>query len=245
MAWYYMQGQERLGPFEDTEFETRVRTGHVTSQTHVWRPGMAEWTTYGSVVQAAGQPAAPGASFACAECGQTFPAGEMVSYGDLHVCAACKPVFFQRIREGAPLPGTVAYGGFWIRFAAKLLDGIILGVVSGVIAAFNGALIQTASPDVALGMMMVNWVIGMAVGIAYATYFVGKFGATPGKMACGLRIMMSDGARVTYMRAFGRFFAEYLSMITLYIGYLMAAFDDEKRTLHDRVCDTRVICSRM
>jgi len=245
MAWYYMDGQERLGPLEDAEFEARVSTGQVTSQTHVWRPGMSEWATYGAVVQAAGRPAAPGASFPCAECGRVFPAGEMVPYGDLHVCAACKPVFFQRIKEGAPLPGTVVYGGFWIRFAAKFLDGIILGVVGGVIVAFNGVLTQTASPETALSIMMLNWVIGTAIGIAYATFFVGRFGATPGKMACGLKIIMADGARVTYMRAFGRFFAEYLSALILYIGYIMAAFDDEKRTLHDRVCDTRVIRTRM
>ena len=244
MAWYYMDGQERLGPLEDAEFEARVSTGEVTSQTHVWRPGMAQWQTYGVVVQAAGRPAVAGATFPCAECGRVFPADEMVSYGDLHVCAACKPVFFQRIKEGAPLPGTVAYGGFWIRFAAKFLDGVILGVVSGVIAAVNGVLTQTASPETALTIMMLNWVIGMAIGIGYATFFVGKFGATPGKMACGLKIIMADGGRVTYMRAFGRFFAEYLSMLIFYIGYIMAAFDDEKRTLHDRVCDTRVIRSR-
>ena len=245
MAWYYMHGEERLGPLEDAEFEARVNTGEVTSQTHVWRPGMAEWQSYGAVVQVAGRQGVAEASFPCAECGRVFPAGEMVPYGDLHVCAACKPVFFQRVKEGAPLPGTVAYGGFWIRFAAKFLDGIILGVVSAVIATVNGILIQAASPEMALSMMMLNWVIGMALGIAYATFFVGRFAATPGKMACGLRIILADGGRVTYMRAFGRFFAEYLSMIILYIGYIMAAFDDEKRTLHDRVCDTRVIRSRM
>jgi hypothetical protein len=32
-----------------------------------------------------------------------------------------------------------------------------------------------------------------------------------------------------------------LSSLTLAIGYIMAAFDDEKRSLHDRICDTRVI----
>jgi uncharacterized RDD family membrane protein YckC len=39
----------------------------------------------------------------------------------------------------------------------------------------------------------------------------------------------------------GRHFAEMLSGILLGIGYLMIAFDDEKRALHDRICDTRVI----
>jgi hypothetical protein len=28
------------------------------------------------------------------------------------------------------------------------------------------------------------------------------------------------------------------------IGYIMAAFDDQKRALHDRICNTRVIHTR-
>ena len=70
---------------------------------------------------------------------------------------------------------------------------------------------------------------------------MGRFGATPGKMACGLKVVMADGGKVTYLRALGRAFSEILSGIILYIGYIMAGFDDEKRALHDRICDTRVI----
>ena len=72
-------------------------------------------------------------------------------------------------------------------------------------------------------------------------FFLGKFGATPGKMACKLKVVRPDGERISYARALGRHFAEMLSGIILYIGYIMAAFDEEKRTLHDRICDTRVI----
>ena len=60
-------------------------------------------------------------------------------------------------------------------------------------------------------------------------------------MALGLRIVRADGSSLTYGRATGRFFADYLSNLILFIGYIMAAFDDEKRTLHDRICDTRVV----
>ena len=41
--------------------------------------------------------------------------------------------------------------------------------------------------------------------------------------------------------AFGRHFAKYLSAMILLIGYIMAAFDDQRRTLHDRICETRVV----
>jgi len=81
----------------------------------------------------------------------------------------------------------------------------------------------------------------MAIQAAYVTFFVGRYGATPGKMAGRLRVVTADGGKVTYLKAFGRHFAEFLSSMILGIGYIMAAFDDQKRTLHDRICNTRVV----
>ncbi|MBV9463243.1 MAG: RDD family protein, partial [Verrucomicrobiae bacterium] len=83
--------------------------------------------------------------------------------------------------------------------------------------------------------------INTSVGVAYNVWFLGRFGATPGKMACGLRVIRPDGEPITYWRALGRTFAEFVSQITLMVGYVIIAFDPEKRGLHDRICDTRVI----
>jgi uncharacterized RDD family membrane protein YckC len=83
--------------------------------------------------------------------------------------------------------------------------------------------------------------ISMLVAASYNIFFVGKFGATPGKMALRLKVVTASGGTVSYARATGRYFAELLSSITLLIGYIMAAFDEQKRALHDRICDTRVI----
>ena len=60
-------------------------------------------------------------------------------------------------------------------------------------------------------------------------------------MALKLRIVRPDGSPLTYARAFGRHWGKFLSSITLLIGYIIAAFDSEKRALHDRICDTRVV----
>jgi uncharacterized RDD family membrane protein YckC len=56
-----------------------------------------------------------------------------------------------------------------------------------------------------------------------------------------LKIVVEDGSRINYLRAFGRHFAKWLSSMILLIGFIMAAFDDERRTLHDRICETRVV----
>ena len=88
---------------------------------------------------------------------------------------------------------------------------------------------------------IIQVILSVALYSGYDTFFVGKYAATPGKMALGLMVVRSDGSRLTYWRAFARFWAEILSRITIGIGYIIAGFDDEKRTLHDHICDTRVV----
>ena len=61
-------------------------------------------------------------------------------------------------------------------------------------------------------------------------------------MACGIRVINADGTlKISLGKAIGRGFAEILGQMILYIGYLMVAWDSEKRALHDHICNTRVI----
>jgi uncharacterized RDD family membrane protein YckC len=82
---------------------------------------------------------------------------------------------------------------------------------------------------------------GLGIGLLYNWYFISRHAATPGKMALGLKIVRPNGVPLTDGRIIGRFFAEWISGIVLYIGYIMAGLDDQKQALHDRICDTRVI----
>jgi uncharacterized RDD family membrane protein YckC len=54
----------------------------------------------------------------------------------------------------------------------------------------------------------------------------------------------AGGGKIGYGRAFGRSCAEILSQLICAIGYIIAAFDDQKRALHDHMCNTRVIYNR-
>jgi uncharacterized RDD family membrane protein YckC len=173
----------------------------------------------------------------CSVCGNEFSEDAVVTLGEYIVCAGCKPVFLQRLREGVPVASAdFAYGGFWIRFLAKLIDGIVEGGISLAIWLVLGLVIS----KIAGNMIFFN-LIYYPVGIAYATYFIGAHGATPGKMALGLKVVRPDGDKVSYLRAFGRYWAERLSAMILAIGYIIAGFDSQKRALHDHICDTRVV----
>jgi len=185
----------------------------------------------------------------CAECGRAFPTSEMVAYAESWVCAACKPVFFRRVKEGLRAGEGLEYGGFWIRFAAKVLDAVIVYALGELLALPVVALVRMAVAagagdiEILAAFPILLWIFGFLA--FYSVFFVGKFGATPGKMACGLRVVTSEGGRISYPRAFGRFLAEILSYIPFCIGCIAAASDDEKRTLHDRLCGTRVVAMRV
>jgi len=199
-----------------------------------------------AMAAAAAAAAAPGA-ITCSQCGLPFPQDEVVPINGQWVCAGCKPLVLQQLREGVGGPAAMNYAGFWIRFAAKVIDGLILFVVNlvvglgiqGVFAAAGAA----SGHGTAIGIagLVVTWGVQLFLGLGYTVFFLGRFGATPGKMACGLIVVRSDGSPLTYGRAVGRHFADILSGLTLCIGYLMVAFDQEKRALHDYICDTRVI----
>lgn len=265
MNWYYARGDDRMGPVDDAQFEELIATGHIREDTLVWREGMSDWAPMRNVSRVAAGEATPGGTFGdvtpgeafgeagqfrCAECGRPFPADEMVAFEGAYVCADCKPYFFQRLRESGGLPGQMRYGGFWIRFVATIVDGFVLGIASIPLSIIQNRMIvqRTGGPNPdlqemadAFGVIAIFWVLSILIGMTYYTLFVGRFAATPGKMACRLKVVMSDGGRVTYARALARYFAAMLSSMTLLIGYIIAAFDDQKRTLHDHICDTRVV----
>jgi uncharacterized RDD family membrane protein YckC len=60
-------------------------------------------------------------------------------------------------------------------------------------------------------------------------------------MACGMKVTDENGNRITFARATGRYFGEYLSALTLFIGYMMAGWTERKQALHDLLAGTLVV----
>jgi uncharacterized RDD family membrane protein YckC len=255
MAWYYAEAGQQAGPVEDAQLEQLLQSGRIQPTTLIWREGMANWQPYNEVRGTTGggtavatAPAPIGAGqVVCAECGGVFNLQDTIAYGNSRVCANCKPIFLQKLSEGAKVnAGMLTYAGFWTRFAAVFLDGIILGVVNAGIGFVAGLAFATTIRGGAPGagfivLQVVTMLINLCIGISYETFMIGKYGATIGKMALKIKVVTPEGGPVSYLTALGRYFAKILSGMILAIGYIMAAFDDEKRALHDRICSTRVI----
>jgi uncharacterized RDD family membrane protein YckC len=249
MNWYYADKGSQFGPVSEEEFQSLVKKGTITQDTLVWNSSMKDWQKYGDVTkgktsESIGSSTATNFSeeMTCVECGNAFSKDDMIQYQDSWVCATCKPIFVQKLKEGLSVTGTMEYAGFWIRLGAKIIDWIILSIANTIITmVFGFLLISSSSPSGSLMATGISTLLQMAMAAAYTTWFLGRFGATLGKMACKIKVVTPEGESISYLRGLGRYFAEILSGIILGIGYIMAAFDNQKRALHDRICDTRVI----
>jgi uncharacterized RDD family membrane protein YckC len=118
--------------------------------------------------------------------------------------------------------------GFWIRFAAALIDGILVGVVS--------AVLQLIEPT--LGS-----ILSLLGGIAYYTMLEGgPRGQTLGKMALGIRVIdLARGGPIGYGRGFIRYVGRIVSSLPLGLGYLWMLWDREKQTWHDKFAGSVVV----
>jgi uncharacterized RDD family membrane protein YckC len=143
----------------------------------------------------------------------------------------------------------VQYAGFWRRFLALLIDSLVLGAVYGVIALIGGVSMigfrnmnDPTAASAAMGGIMFFILFACVAGWLYSALMESSANqGTLGKMAMGLRVTDLDGRRISFGKATGRYFAKFLSGMTLSIGYIMAAFTQKKQALHDFVAGTLVL----
>jgi uncharacterized RDD family membrane protein YckC len=196
------------------------------------------------------QEAAVETVFSCSQCGRALAHSDLVQIAGNWVCADCKPAFLSRVMaSGVAVTSKWHYAGFWIRVVARLIDGITLGIAQAFIAllffgTFGAQFLPKVMGSAPIGLRLSFQLLSYAIAIAYETVFLRYQGATLGKMALGLKVVRSDGESLGWGISVGRYFMYLVSGIILFIGYIMAGFDNEKRALHDRVCDTRVIYKR-
>jgi uncharacterized RDD family membrane protein YckC len=154
------------------------------------------------------------------------------------------------------------YAGFWLRFAAYIIDVLVIGVIQMIIA-IPGILVivsfaigfeKLSEPQELLtegNLLKVGLIIGAIILISllslvvgwlyYALFESSKQGGTLGKMAVNIKVTDYDGERISFGRATGRYFARIITNLTLLIGYIMAGFTEKKQALHDILANCVVI----
>ena len=122
--------------------------------------------------------------------------------------------------------------GFWRRFAALLIDSILLGIVQGILTAI-------LSDSIGVVYLLVT-----IINLAYFIYFEGgPTGMTIGKRALGIRVydFRGGGGPIGYGRAFVRYLVRLVSSIPLFLGYFWMLWDKEKQCWHDKAAGCVVV----
>lgn len=140
--------------------------------------------------------------------------------------------------------GNLKYAGFWQRFAAAFVDGIITQIIAFCIAFPAGMLLGLSGLH--QQMQGLAEVIGFIIGILTAWLYSAlqessEARATLGKKMLGLKVVDLSGRRISFGQATGRHFGKIISGLILLIGYLMQPFTERKQALHDMMAGTLVI----
>jgi uncharacterized RDD family membrane protein YckC len=137
------------------------------------------------------------------------------------------------------------YAGFWERFAAASIDGIIItigGIIIGIILGTIMVASGTDDPEVLEGLGGIGNILGFFLGWLYQSVMESSpTQATLGKMALGIKVTDLSGERIGFGKATGRYFGKIISGLILLIGYIMVAFTEKKQGLHDMMAGCLVV----
>ena len=160
----------------------------------------------------------------------------------------------------SPSPGSSQLAGFWVRFGAYLIDGLIVGAFtiparivfavgpkeevscSGItdsqFAICEGPTAATAA--IGWSLMIIAWI----AGLVYFAVLIGR-GQTVGCRALGLRVIDENtGGAIGTGRGVGRYFATILSAIPCFLGFFWMLWDDRNQTWQDKLVHSLVIKER-
>jgi uncharacterized RDD family membrane protein YckC len=154
-----------------------------------------------------------------------------------------------------PVKGLPA--GFVSRALAFCLDVAIIAVTLFLVATMAqwllgffrlGAPLSRSSSAIVPIFQTAREVISIGTDVVFALFILAYpivwwvlIGQTPGKMLFGLRVVRSDGQRLTIWRALLRCFAYWLSALPLGLGFFWVLFDRRRQGWHDKLADTSVV----
>jgi len=152
-----------------------------------------------------------------------------------------------------------AYAGFWRRFGAAFIDGLIVGVPSFVVylVAFAASdqpftttsgqygsgysTTTTMSPELQTAQLA-GWVLTLIVAYFVIMRPIAITGRTIGGRALSIRVVDSTtGQPIGHGRSIGRYLFAIISGCVCYLGYFWMLFSDRNQTWHDMVTSSIVI----
>lgn len=86
-----------------------------------------------------------------------------------------------------------------------------------------------------------EWFLSVLLWWLYFAFMESSsYQGTIGKIATGIKVTDLNGNRISFSKSTVRAFGRWLSSFTMGIGYIIAAFNDKRQTLHDIIANTIV-----
>jgi uncharacterized RDD family membrane protein YckC len=128
---------------------------------------------------------------------------------------------------------TPSYAGWGSRFGGAIVDGLIS-------FGFQLPGVLVAQGSSALGSLL--QLAGLVAFVVLWSKQIGTTGQSWGKKAVGIRVVdAQSGQAIGQGRAVGRYFAQILSALPCYLGFLWPLWDDKKQSFHDKIVGTIVV----
>ena len=255
--WYYSDAQRtQHGPVSAADLAALHTKGQLPAETLVWREGMSEWKPWREMIREVIAGDAPGDARAEALVKAAEAAPDDGAYRPYAVAEPSPYAPPQaRVEEARAVVhgGRVVYAGFWKRVAASFIDSFITTALSYIVQIplmmiFGVSMVGMAGGDdpfasgAGIAMIGLIYVVSIGIPLLYFSWMHSStHQASLGKMAVGIKVVRSNGERISFWRAFGRYWGMVLSALILLIGYLMAGFTERKQALHDMISDTLVV----
>ena len=208
MQIYVRKDEERAGPFSLEEVNRQLAAGLLNPADEAWYEGSPGWRALLSIS------------------GVIMPGGASSMAESVTIATPAVPT------------RSIAYGGFWIRTLAYIIDTLIIVILSEIIVQYvkyfagNDDLSSFAA------------IVPLLISFIYMTILWSSVQSTVGQKVCGLRVVDAmTGTKISVLRGAGRWFALLLAMSLLFIGVIMVAFTERKRGLHDMLAGTYVVKS--
>ena len=147
------------------------------------------------------------------------------------------------MQAAGPSVASAPKAGFWIRFAAYFIDGLIVGIPGIILLAIVGGFSSSSNGQVS-GAAVFVYLLWLIASVGYFIYFWTRpAGQTLGMKMVNIRVVKTDGSPITIGTAVARYLGMILNSIIfgLPIGWLWAAWDPNKQGWHDKIAGTYVI----
>ena len=144
------------------------------------------------------------------------------------------------------------YAGFWIRFLAAFIDGIVVSIVTNPITFLLGQGFDPEVQEDAFGTTTIDWnldgtVLGLTLLIStilplvYYTVAISRWGQTLGALAVSIKVVRPDGELLSAGAALVRAVGAWVSALAFGLGYMWMIWDRRKQTWHDKMAGSVVI----